>query len=193
MASLSKYALEHGRKDKPASYQCIHVCKAMPPCYWLALPFPRPVVVSATGQVWSATCIGSATCIVMHWISLCCSSPHLLLVLCTQPLAASKVFHLPIEEAAKQLGIGQTMLKHYCRKFGIPRWPYRKRQSVVQLIQSIEEYAQVREAEALLACGLLSEGSGGQWIGDADRVLVLFGSGDLGQQACTSAATWACL
>lgn len=53
------------------------------------------------------------------------------------------MFHLPIEEAAKQLGIGQTMLKHYCRKFGIPRWPYRKRQSVVQLIQSIENYSQV--------------------------------------------------
>jgi hypothetical protein len=53
------------------------------------------------------------------------------------------VFNLPIEEAAKHLGIGQTMLKHYCRKFGIPRWPYRKRQSVVQLITSIEEYSQV--------------------------------------------------
>jgi hypothetical protein len=62
------------------------------------------------------------------------------------------VFHLPIEEAAKQLGIGQTMLKHYCRKFGIPRWPYRKRQSVVQLIQSIENYSQVR-ARTNMACG----------------------------------------
>jgi hypothetical protein len=56
------------------------------------------------------------------------------------------VFHLPIEEAAKSLGIGQTMLKHYCRKFGIPRWPYRKRQSVVQLIASIENYAVVSTA-----------------------------------------------
>ena len=54
------------------------------------------------------------------------------------------MFHLPIEEAAKSLGIGQTMLKHYCRKFGIPRWPYRKRQSVVVLINSIEEYAKER-------------------------------------------------
>ncbi len=53
----------------------------------------------------------------------------------------TQVFNLPIEEAAKHLGIGQTMLKHYCRKFQIPRWPYRKRQSVVQLIQSIEKYA----------------------------------------------------
>jgi hypothetical protein len=55
-----------------------------------------------------------------------------------------QVFNLPIEEAAKHLGIGQTMLKHYCRKFGIPRWPYRKRQSVVQLISSIEGYSTVR-------------------------------------------------
>lgn len=58
-------------------------------------------------------------------------------------LWCAQVFNLPIEEAAKQLGIGQTMLKHYCRKFNIPRWPYRKRQSVVQLIQSIQEYTQV--------------------------------------------------
>ncbi len=54
------------------------------------------------------------------------------------------MFHLPIEEAAKQLGIGQTMLKHYCRKFGIPRWPYRKRQSLVILISSIQEFAKDR-------------------------------------------------
>jgi hypothetical protein len=67
-----------------------------------------------------------------------------------------QVFHLPIEEAAKQLGIGQTMLKHYCRKFGIPRWPYRKRQSVVQLIQSIENHVQVHlTAQSSDCVGLL--------------------------------------
>jgi hypothetical protein len=75
----------------------------------------------------------------MHWAVLFCCM-------------ALQVFNLPIEEAAKHLGIGQTMLKHYCRKFGIPRWPYRKRQSVVQLIQSIEEYSTVRQAgRALVA------------------------------------------
>lgn len=64
------------------------------------------------------------------------------------------MFHLPIEEAARELNIGQTMLKHYCRKFGIPRWPYRKRQSVVQLINSIEEYAQASQVP-LCAEGVL--------------------------------------
>ena len=42
------------------------------------------------------------------------------------------------------------MLKHYCRRYGIPRWPYRKRQSVLVLIDSI----QVRE-------GARGEGGGG--------------------------------
>lgn len=56
----------------------------------------------------------------------------------------TQLFHLPIEEAAKALNIGQTMLKHYCRKFGIPRWPFRKRQSITQLIGSIEEFSRNR-------------------------------------------------
>ncbi|GBF98172.1 hypothetical protein Rsub_10672, partial [Raphidocelis subcapitata] len=55
-----------------------------------------------------------------------------------------ELFHLPIEEAAKALNIGQTMLKHYCRKFGIPRWPFRKRQSVTILIESIENFSRNR-------------------------------------------------
>jgi hypothetical protein len=29
-------------------------------------------------------------------------------------LLMPQVFNLPIEEAAKHLGIGQTLLKHYC-------------------------------------------------------------------------------
>jgi hypothetical protein len=82
---------------------------------------------------------------------------------CTVNHCMPQVFNLPIEEAAKHLGIGQTMLKHYCRKFGIPRWPYRKRQSVVQLITSIEEYSTVRGACSTLVyvafaaawCGVL--------------------------------------
>ena len=38
----------------------------------------------------------------------------------------AKYFHLPINNAGKQLGICPTVLKKICRKHGIQRWPHRK-------------------------------------------------------------------
>jgi hypothetical protein len=38
----------------------------------------------------------------------------------------AKYFHLPIAEAAKELGVCATVLKKICRKNGISRWPHRK-------------------------------------------------------------------
>ena len=38
----------------------------------------------------------------------------------------SKYFHMPIVDAAKELGMCTTMLKKLCRRCGISRWPYRK-------------------------------------------------------------------
>jgi hypothetical protein len=35
-------------------------------------------------------------------------------------------FVLPLNEAAKKLGVGATSLKIACRKAGISHWPYRK-------------------------------------------------------------------
>ena len=47
-------------------------------------------------------------------------------------------FHLPISKAAKELGMGVTVLKKYCRKFHIHRWPFRKLNSMSKLIGSVE-------------------------------------------------------
>lgn len=38
----------------------------------------------------------------------------------------SPFFHLPIEEAAKELGVCSSALKRRCRRLGIKRWPFRK-------------------------------------------------------------------
>ena len=35
-----------------------------------------------------------------------------------------KVFHLPLREAAREIGLGQTTFKKACRYLNIVRWPY---------------------------------------------------------------------
>ena len=50
----------------------------------------------------------------------------------------SDCFGMPSEEAAKKLGVGLTVLKRICRKFGVPRWPYRKLKSLDRLISNVE-------------------------------------------------------
>ena len=48
-------------------------------------------------------------------------------------------FHLPSELACRELGIGLTVLKRQCRKYGILRWPFRKMKSLDNLIQRITD------------------------------------------------------
>lgn len=52
-----------------------------------------------------------------------------------------QVYDLPIADAAQKLQIGVTVLKKYCRRFNIPRWPYRKIKSLDKLIESVYEYS----------------------------------------------------
>eukprot|EP00170_Pyropia_yezoensis_P005966 contig_24281_g5984 len=48
-------------------------------------------------------------------------------------------FHLPINDAAKQLGTCVTVLKKQCRRHGVKRWPYRKLVSIDKLIDKMEK------------------------------------------------------
>jgi len=48
-------------------------------------------------------------------------------------------FHLPINDAAKQLGTCVTVLKKQCRRHGVKRWPYRKLVSIDKLIEKMEK------------------------------------------------------
>jgi RWP-RK domain len=48
-------------------------------------------------------------------------------------------FHMPSELACRELGIGLTVLKRQCRKYGILRWPFRKMKSLDNLIQRIAD------------------------------------------------------
>ncbi|CAI7903339.1 unnamed protein product [Closterium sp. NIES-54] len=51
----------------------------------------------------------------------------------------AKHFHLPINEAARELGICPTVLKKICRRHGMRRWPHRKIRSIERIIATLEE------------------------------------------------------
>lgn len=50
----------------------------------------------------------------------------------------SQFFHVPINEAAKGLGVCATVLKKVCRKHGIPRWPHRKIKKIDTMLAMLE-------------------------------------------------------
>ncbi|BBN06194.1 protein MpRWP1 [Marchantia polymorpha subsp. ruderalis] len=80
-------------------------------------------------------------------------------------------FHLPINAAAKELGICPTVLKKICRRNGMRRWPHRKIKSIERIIATLEqtiaegagqgdegirmEIAMLRNERAQLCAGLL--------------------------------------
>lgn len=47
-----------------------------------------------------------------------------------------KYFDMPINQAAKELKVGVTLLKRRCRELNITRWPHRKIKSLVALIEN---------------------------------------------------------
>ncbi|CDF37947.1 unnamed protein product [Chondrus crispus] len=51
----------------------------------------------------------------------------------------SRCFHLPINSAARELGVCVTALKKQCRRHGVPRWPHRKLKSLDKLKERLEK------------------------------------------------------
>lgn len=47
-------------------------------------------------------------------------------------------FKMPITKAAKELGVGLTLLKRRCRELGFSRWPHRKLTSIDGLINNLK-------------------------------------------------------
>lgn len=43
-------------------------------------------------------------------------------------------------EAARDLGVGVTVLKTFCRQFDISRWPSRKINQLQELINDVQEF-----------------------------------------------------
>jgi len=48
-------------------------------------------------------------------------------------------FHLPLAQAAKELGVCGTQLKNLCRKINLVNWPYRKIQSLQKAAAAVEK------------------------------------------------------
>lgn len=45
-----------------------------------------------------------------------------------------------IQEAAKSLHVGLSVMKRVCRTLGLARWPYRTRASLQSVIEKTEKY-----------------------------------------------------
>jgi hypothetical protein len=74
-----------------------------------------------------------------------------------------------LQDAAEKLGLGITTLKKICRSGGIPRWPFRKRHSVVRLVKDLE--FQKSKMQDLLMRGSLEEDLHGTNVGLPSFVL----------------------
>lgn len=59
----------------------------------------------------------------------------------------SPYFHLPINDAATELGICSTALKKICRSIGVKRWPHRKIKSLDNMIESLQNLIAANEGD----------------------------------------------
>lgn len=57
------------------------------------------------------------------------------------PEELKSVFHMPIREAAKKMGYGQTRFKEICRELGVGNWPSRQIQALQRHLDKIQTAA----------------------------------------------------
>lgn len=67
--------------------------------------------------------------------------------------AIKSVFHLPISQAATELGVGLTVLKKYCRIYEISRWPFRKLKSLDKLVSTV---ASINDSSSVMERSMVS-------------------------------------
>jgi RWP-RK domain len=67
--------------------------------------------------------------------------------------AIKSVFHLPISQAAQELGVGLTVLKKYCRIYEISRWPFRKLKSLDKLVSTV---ASIDDSSSIMERSMVS-------------------------------------
>nr|KYP48037.1 hypothetical protein KK1_030328 [Cajanus cajan] len=60
-----------------------------------------------------------------------------------------KYFDVPINEAAKKMDVGLTLLKRRCRELNIMRWPHRKLKSLQTVIDNVKELGLANEIAML--------------------------------------------
>lgn len=58
------------------------------------------------------------------------------MMLCRETIA--KYFYITIKQEAKEVNVGITLLKKFCRDLGIHRWPHRKLMSLETLINNVQ-------------------------------------------------------
>ena len=64
------------------------------------------------------------------------------------PHEIRQVMHLPIDEAAEELGVSSTLLKKNCRKLGLMRWPSRAINSYRKQMIALEELVEKAKMHA---------------------------------------------
>ena len=75
-----------------------------------------------------------------QYIAACLSADTTVLAWPTVVQAVSSVGCCVLQDAAKALDVGLSVMKRACRNLGLARWPYRTRSSLRAVIEKTERY-----------------------------------------------------
>jgi hypothetical protein len=101
---------------------CPHPCNVMLPCVDRQSHFP--VAYLASAATIAAAQVPDSQCYVARRGDGSLSESERRIVV-TRAILES-LFHLPLNEAAKHVGLSNTTFKKACRRFGVMKWPYRR-------------------------------------------------------------------